>query len=241
MGIIGLMRIRVKNVRLLIPVFFLLAACAQYPVIVVDTPPKRTILDESYVLGPGDELKIVVFNHEDLSALCVAEANAATPIGQVGVEIAANDRSDKSSWCAVVGETGTITLPLVGEIRAAGSSVEAVRKNYADRLAEGYIVDPHVSVSISKYRPFFIIGGVNKTGAYEYQADMTISKAIALAGGYSNLAIKDTAPRLLRANGELVSRESITVDTTVLPGDFVEIPWVPPLPNFGRPTPGDFY
>ena len=118
---------------------------------------------------------------------------------------------------------------MVGEIHAAGRTVEAVGRDYADRLADGYLVNPDVSVSISKYRPFFIIGGVQEPGAYEYQADMTISKAIALAGGRSELAIKGAAPRLLRANGVLVSKENITVDTTVLPGDIVEILWIPPL------------
>ena len=97
-------------------------------------------------------------------------------------------------------------------------------------------------MSISKYRPFFIIGGVQEAGSYEYQADMTISKAIALAGGRSKLAIKGATPRLLRANGELVSRDHITGDTIVLPGDFVEIPWVPPLPNYDiKQSPGSFY
>ncbi len=194
MGIIGLMRIRVKNVRLLIPVFSLLAACAQYPVIVVDTPPKRTILDESYVLGPGDELNIVVFNNEDLSDNFV------------------------------VSEAGTISLPLAGNIRAAGRTTDAVRQEYSDLLADGFLVNPNVSVSISKYRPFFIIGGVNKPGAYPYQSGMTVLHAIALSGGHSELAIRDTPPLLKRASGALVSGETVSVYTPVFPGDVVEIP-----------------
>ena len=205
------MCIRTSNVGALLLAILVLAACAKVSVLGSDAPRATVVLGESYVLGPGDELNIVVFNNEDLSDNFV------------------------------VSEAGTISLPLAGNIRAAGRTTDAVRQEYSDLLADGFLVNPNVSVSISKYRPFFIIGGVKKTGAYEYQADMTISKAIALAGGYSNLAIKDTAPRLLRANGELVSRESITVDTTVLPGDFVEIPWVPPLPNFERPIPGHFY
>ena len=76
------MRIRAKNNWSLILAAFVLTACAPPPVITVDAPPARAVLDESYILGPGDKLKIVVFNHEDLSALCVAEAATAT--GQVG-------------------------------------------------------------------------------------------------------------------------------------------------------------
>ena len=117
---------------------------------------------------------------------------------------------------------------MVGDIRAAGRTVEAVRRDYADRLASGCLVDPQVSMSIEKYRPFFVIGGVRDPGAYEYQANMTISKAVALAGGYTKLSIEGAAPRILRANGELVDGANISVDTTVFPGDFVEILWVPP-------------
>ena len=117
---------------------------------------------------------------------------------------------------------------MVGEIRAAGRTVDAVRRNYANLLADGYLVNPYVSASINKYRPFFIIGGVENPGEYEYQADMTIIRGIALAGGRSELAIKGAAPRLLRANGEMVSKKNSTVDTAVFPGDFVEIPWLPP-------------
>ncbi|MCZ6861863.1 MAG: SLBB domain-containing protein, partial [Alphaproteobacteria bacterium] len=98
----------------------------------------------------------------------------------------------------------------------------------ADRLAGGYLVNPQVIANVDKYRPFFVIGGVRDPGAYEYQANMTISKAVALAGGRTLLSIEGAAPRILRANGELVGGENISVDTTVFPGDFVEILWVPP-------------
>ena len=227
------MRIRTKNDWSLILAIFVLAACAQPPAVTVDTTPTRTVLDDSYVLGPGDELKIVVFNHDDLSALCITEREEFEVITEakeaagLGEDVSSADvPGGRASRCAVVGDSGSISFHLVGEIRAAGRTVEAVRRDYADRLANGFLVNPHVSVSISTYRPFFIIGGVREPGAYEYQADMTISKAIALAGGHNELAIKGAAPRLLRANGELVNRENIAVDTIVFPGEVVEILWV---------------
>ena len=235
------MRTRTRNELCLILAIFVLAACKPPPAITVDPTPTRAVLDESYVLGPGDELKIVVFNHDDLSALCITEREAfevrteAKEAAGLGEDVSSADvPGGRASRCAVVGDSGSISFHLVGEIRAAGRTVEAVRRDYADRLADGFLVNPHISVIINKYRPFFIIGGVQEPGAYEYQADMTISKAIALAGGRNELTIKGAAPRLLRANGELVSRENITVDTTVFPGDFVEILWVPPLPEYDR-------
>ena len=221
------MHIQAKHVLPLTLAVFLLAACAQPPVVTKEASPTRAILDDSYILGPGDELIIVVFNHEDLSVLCLSEAEIALAAEQVDDSVAPEDRVAISRGCAVVGDSGSISLPLVGEIRATGRTIDAVRRDYVNRLTEGYLVNPHVSASINKYRPFFIIGGVRNPGEYEYQADMTVIRAIALAGGRSELAIKGATPRLLRANGDMVSKENSTVDSAVFPGDFVEIPWLP--------------
>ena len=222
------MRIQAKNVWLLTLAVLLLAACVRSPAVTVDASTTRAVLNDSYVLGPGDELIFVVFNHEDLSVLCLSEAEMALAADQIDDEMVREGRDGISSGCAVVGEAGSISLPMVGEIRAAGRTVEAVRQDYVNRLADGYLANPNVSVNINKYRPFFIIGGVKNPGEYEYQAGMTITRAIALAGGRSKLAVKGATPRLLRANGEMVSKKNNTVDSTVFPGDFIEIPWLPP-------------
>ena len=97
----------------------------------------------------------------------------------------------------------------------------AVGQDYSDLLANGFLVDPKISANISRYRPFFIIGGVRKPGAYPYQTGMSILHAIALAGGHSELAITDTPPRVKRASGAL---ETVPVHTPVFPGDVIEIP-----------------
>lgn len=181
----------VKIIYFIMSVFHVLSACAPTSVLNEETSRAEVTLDESYVLGPGDELNIVVYNHEDLSGLFT------------------------------ISESGAISLPLVGEIPAAGRTVDEVRQDYTKRLTNGYLIDPRVSVNISTYRPFFIIGGVNQPGAYPYQTGMTILHAIALAGGHSDLAIRSAAPMLLRGGGV---PEAVSVRTPVYPGDVIEIP-----------------
>jgi polysaccharide export outer membrane protein len=188
------MCIRTSNICALLLAILVLAACAKVSVLGTDAPRATVVLSETYVLGPGDELNIVVFNNEDLSDNFV------------------------------VSEAGTISLPLVGQIRAAGRTTDAVQQKYSDLLANGYLVNPRVGVSISVYRPFFIIGGVKNPGAYPYQSGMTILHAIALSGGHSELAIRNFPPLLKRASGALVSGETVSVYTPVFPGDVVEIP-----------------
>ncbi len=161
-------------------------------------------LDESYLLGPGDVLNIVVFNHGDLS-------------GEF-----------------TVSEAGSVALPLIGEIPAARRTTNAVRQDYSDLLANGFLVNPNVSANISQYRPFFIVGGVRQPGAYPYQSGMSILHAIALAGSYSKPANRNIPPILKRTSGAPVSGETVSVHTPVFPGDVVEIPVCRALGHDGR-------
>jgi SLBB domain-containing protein len=55
----------------------------------------------------------------------------------------------------------------------------------AERLKQGYGREPHVSVEVEAYRPFFILGEVTTPGQYPYVANMTAETAIAIAGGFS--------------------------------------------------------
>ena len=188
------MCLRTSSVGALLLAVLLLGACTKVSVLDTDAPRATVALGESYILGPGDELNIVVYNNEDLSDIFV------------------------------VSESGTVSLPLVGQIRAAGRTTEAVRQEYSDLLSNGYLISPRVSVNISTYRPFFIIGGVKNPGAFPYQSGMTILHAIALAGGHSELAIRGTPPLLKRASGASVSGETVSIYTPVSPGDIIEIP-----------------
>ena len=62
--------------------------------------------------------------------------------------------------------------------------------------------EPHVSVEVETYRPFFILGEVTTPGQYPYVADMTVEKAIAIAGGFAPRASKDTVELTRSAPGQ---------------------------------------
>jgi polysaccharide export outer membrane protein len=115
-----------------------------------------------YELGPGDQVRITVFRHEDLS-------------GEFEVD----------------GE-GFFALPLVGEIMTAGLSARQLENEIEIRLKSGgYLVDPQVSIEVLNYRPFYIIGEVNSPGSYQYVNGMTVINAVALAGGFSYRAAQN--------------------------------------------------
>ncbi len=83
----------------------------------------------------------------------------------------------------VVAESGTIFLPLVGEIKVAGETHATLREAAAaqfSRLGDGEIV---LMVKILEREPIYVTGAVANPGAYEHVPGMTILHAVTLAGG----------------------------------------------------------
>ena len=78
--------------------------------------------------------------------------------------------------------------------------------------------EPHVSVEVETYRPFFILGEVTTPGQYPYVADMTVEKAIAIAGGFAPRAYKTTVELTRSAPGEQIKNE-VPLNYSLRPGD----------------------
>ncbi len=109
----------------------------------------------AYVLGPGDKVRILVFNEAEISR--EYEVDSA----------------------------GKVTLPLIGAVQASGKTPVDLQESIRKSLAQGYIRDPKVSIEVLSYRPFYIIGEVSKSGEYPYKNGMNVVSAVAVAGGYT--------------------------------------------------------
>src|SRR3972149_5766373 len=86
-----------------------------------------------YQLGSGDVITIVVFGEEDLKRGPIRLTDA-----------------------------GTISYPVLGELKVLGRTVGELEKIITDGLRGRYLVNPRVSVSVDQYRPYFIHGEVKK-------------------------------------------------------------------------------
>ena len=146
-----------------------------------------------YRLGPGDIVRVTVFGHEDLS-------------GEFEI-----------------GASGTIPIPLVGEIRAQGYTVQQLQAGIAEALRPDYLKNPRVGVDVLNYRPFDIIGEVKEPGSYPYVSGMRVVNAIALAGGFTYRADQDDI-LITRANDATGQKMSADPNSVVLPGDVIEVP-----------------
>jgi len=164
----------------------LLGACSTLP-----STPANVSQPTDYRLGPGDQLRITVFNEPDLT-------------GQYEV-----------------GSQGVIAYPLVGEVHATGLTLPEFTTSLQTALAQ-YIRQPNVSVEVANYRPFFILGEVQRPGTYPYSASLTVLNAVATAGGFTYRANRGRV--FVRHATESDEREyPLTIATPVLPGDTVRI------------------
>jgi polysaccharide export outer membrane protein len=86
---------------------------------------------------------------------------------------------------ATVGEDGTITFPYIGAVYVKGLTLTDIEKEVTEKLSAGYVKYPVVSVSLTRavMQKIFSYGEVNKRGEIPYDEDMTLEKAMSMAGG----------------------------------------------------------
>lgn len=149
------------------------------------------ITEEDYRLGASDLLQITVFGEEDLS-----------------VERRVNSR-------------GTISYPLLGKIHVQGMTVNEVEDELTNLLKGDYLVNPKVNVVIKEYRKFYVRGEVKDPGAFPYVPGLTLDKAIAIAGGFTERASqKNLTVSREQADGTRKEVE-MKLEAQLMPGDIV--------------------
>ena len=149
-------------------------------------------LAPAYRLGSGDQIRVIVFGEEDLS-------------GEFFVD-----------------GSGAVSLPLVGEVNAAGRTVQEFRTELEARLSDGYLNDPRVSAEVLNYRPFYILGEVDQSGEYPYTDGLTVLNAVARAGGFTYRA-NTRIVFIQRADANEEIEVTLSPTLRVMPGDTIRI------------------
>lgn len=149
--------------------------------------------DSQYRLGSGDVISINVFGEEDLSFEQIRLTDA-----------------------------GSFSYPFLGEVRAKGKTASELEQQIVGGLKGDYLIDPRVSVSILEYREFFVNGEVKNPGGYAFKPGLTLRKAIALAGGFTERA-SDSKMSVIRDGDATRTPSRATLDTPIMPGDIITI------------------
>jgi polysaccharide export outer membrane protein len=90
------------------------------------------------------------------------------------------------------------------------------------KLRDGYLKKPSITVTIDTYRLYYIKGEVTRPGGYTFVEGLTISKAVALAGGYTARA-SESKISLVRESNPEIPLESVRVNTAIQPGDIITV------------------
>lgn len=153
------------------------------------------LLDDAatpYTLASGDRLRIIVFGQDNLSNIYPVDGS------------------------------GRVAMPLIGATPAQGLTTNQLERAIEERLRNGYLREPRVTVDIDAYRPFFVLGEVVNSGQFPFVNGMTVQTAIAIAGGYAPRADKSGAEITRLSGGEIVTGWA-PLTHPVRPGDTVVI------------------
>ena len=184
-----------------------LSLCACGPSTKTSTPQDTTLAAPPQIdttFGVGDTFDVRVFGENDLSGTYK------------------------------VGGEGNIDFPLIGIVHVQGLDPQSVAKLLAERLRQGILRDPQVTVLArdQNSKKVYIMGQVGKPGTLPYTPSMNVVEAITLAGGFTPLAAKnDTVVTRVDSGKKLILKvpagdigEGRARNFFLQPGDIISVP-----------------
>ncbi|WP_232629749.1 polysaccharide biosynthesis/export family protein [Methylobacterium sp. Leaf118] len=149
-------------------------------------------ISSRYTLAAGDKLRVIVFGQDNLSNIYAVDG------------------------------AGRIAMPLIGVVTVGGQTTGQAARTIEAKLASGYVREPHVTVEVDAYRPFYILGEVTTSGQYPYVNGMTVESAVAIAAGFGPRAARDYAVLTREGTGGLING-IVPMHYPVRPGDTIVI------------------
>ena len=144
-------------------------------------------------LQPGDKINVLVFGEQNLS-------------GQYDID-----------------QSGQISLPLSGTIKAQGLTQSELEQALAKKFRSEYLRNPKVTVTVLTLAPYYMMGEVKNPGQFAYKSGLNVLTAMAIAGGPTYRASRNTVE--IQRRGETTKREyPVSASVPVLPGDVINVP-----------------
>ena len=159
-----------------------------------------------YTIGSGDLMNVLVYGEPDLTSI------------------------------VRVSNEGFIELPMVGKVRACGSTAPELKERIEARLKEGYLVNPDVQIILQEYKQdvVHLMGQVATPGPYRITHANTLMGTISKAGGFTPIAKRKKVKIIRKENGGskvfFVDMTAITKegrlqdDVLLMPGDVIVVP-----------------
>lgn len=186
-----------------------MSGCANQEGLTMDSPPEGKGIIEKYMVGVDDTLSVSVWRNQELSV------------------------------SAIVRPDGMITVPVIGDVLAAGRTPEEVAADIRERLSK-YIRDPQVAVSVTGLVSNAYLTRIRVTGAVTqavstaHRPGMTVLDAVLEAGGLTEFAAPDKSRLYRKADGEvkvypiylkqILQKGDLSTNYKLVPGDIISIP-----------------
>lgn len=240
-----------------------------------------TLLAENYKVGPGDVLKITVYDNPDLETIARVNSDGDILFPLIGeVKVLAKTTSQIAGLISGKLADGYIVNPqvtvfikefkskkvvIVGQAERPGihelsgpttlleliSKAEGLKKNAGDKIiikrmaangTERIITidrkrlmeegDPALNITlmdgdniyIPKAGYYYVTGQVKRPNSYVFEKDLTVMKAIAMAGGFTDIADKDSIKIIRKKNGKEMVLEDVSMHFEILPDDIIVVP-----------------
>jgi polysaccharide export outer membrane protein len=178
--------------RIFLAFSILLSACSSPG---AHLPPMRDEAPGPYTFDSGDQVRVVVYGQP-------------APSGEHRID-----------------DSGMIAVPLIGAVEARGKTAEELRSSIARELGEEgrkVMVNPDVTIQIQAFRPFYILGEVERPGKYPYVPGMNVLTGVAIGGGFTYRAYTSRVS-IVRAVGQGTVEGRADRNTRVLPGDVIYV------------------
>ncbi|PSV26702.1 MULTISPECIES: polysaccharide biosynthesis/export family protein [unclassified Photobacterium] len=145
-----------------------------------------------YQLSPGDKIQIKVYGEDNLSF----------------DEI-------------LIPDSGQINYPYLGAITLKGRTLSQVKNEITQGLKGDYLLNPQVMVNLLNFKQIYVGGEVRRPGGYEYQPNLSVEKAVALAGGFTDRA--DTDDITIKDADNKLKTDDASVNMEIQPGDIIVV------------------
>ena len=222
----------------------LLSGCATTPPAAIDNsllppnpPPSITNDgDTGSGVGPGGQQKTVEEQLAELDQV-LAASTASFSLGKGDVlSISVYDEPDLTLDTVPVRPDGMVAFPLIGDVQVAGRNVEDVSNEIRERLLQ-FVLEPRVSVVVTEFNSldYTLYGEVVHPGVYPLTTDVSISAAIAKAGGLTKGQFRASSVELADLTHAFLAR-----DGNVMPVDFVRLIRGGDMRFDIDPQPGDY-
>lgn len=183
-------------------------------------------LNSSLPQGPAAYDVLAVTEKDTVSALTLLQ-----PRDEISINVF--QEPDLSTESAMIDQAGNVSLPLIGEVHAAGYSPAQLAQSVERMYGEAYLRDPHVNIVLVKGAPRVVAveGEVKDAGVFEVQSGYTLLTALALAGSPVETAKLDEVLVFRQRDGQRLGgrfdlteiRSGRAPDPFILPGDVIVV------------------